>query len=148
MASSDFTPRWPAYLRLPCFVPVPMRSRRDGWTAERQGAFVGWLAETGSVAEAAARAGCSRESAYRLRRRDGARGFVAAWDVAASAGVSGDASGKFTQDELRDAAFGGVVHVVMRRGRFLHCRVEPSNSALVALMRQFIRSGGRKGRAR
>ena len=55
------------------------RTRRDGWTPERQLRFLDALARTGSVTRAAAFAGMSRESAYRLRnRRDGAL-FAAAW---------------------------------------------------------------------
>jgi hypothetical protein len=56
------------------------RIRRDGWTAERQLRFLDALGRTRSVTRAAAAAGRSRESAYRLRnRRDGAL-FAAAWD--------------------------------------------------------------------
>jgi hypothetical protein len=58
------------------------RIRRDGWTAERQLRFLDALAHTRSVRQAAAAAGMSRESAYRLReRRDGAL-FAALWDDA------------------------------------------------------------------
>ena len=58
------------------------RTRRDGWTAERQFRFLAALARTRSVTRAAAYAGMSREGAYRLRkRRDGAL-FDAAWDRA------------------------------------------------------------------
>src|SRR4051794_37365295 len=54
--------------------------RRDGWTAERQLRFLDALARSRSVIKAAAFAGMSRESAYRLReRRDGAL-FAALWD--------------------------------------------------------------------
>ena len=60
----------------------PPKIRRDGWTAERQLRFLDVLARTGSVTRAAAAAGMSRESAYRLRaRRDGAL-FAIAWDRA------------------------------------------------------------------
>ncbi|MEP7130373.1 MAG: hypothetical protein ABI770_04515 [Sphingomicrobium sp.] len=53
--------------------------RRDGWTAERQLRFLDALAETRSIGKAAAAAGMSRESAYRLRpRREGAL-FAALW---------------------------------------------------------------------
>ena len=56
------------------------RIRRDGWTPERQLRFLQALAATRSVAKAAASAGMSRESAYRLRdRRDGAL-FGLLWD--------------------------------------------------------------------
>jgi len=66
--------------RVPDFTPVPLRYRRDGWTAGRQTDFLGRLAETGKVAAAARRVGKSRESAYRLRGKPGAESFVAAWD--------------------------------------------------------------------
>jgi hypothetical protein len=60
----------------------PERCRRDGWTAERQLRFLDTLARTRSISKAAAAAGMSRESAYRLReRRDGAL-FAALWDEA------------------------------------------------------------------
>lgn len=40
---------------LPDFDPVPrMRARHDGWTPERQKAFIEALADTGSVSRAAA----------------------------------------------------------------------------------------------
>src|SRR5437763_7571737 len=56
--------------------------RRDGWTPERQLRFLDALAQTRSVARAAALAGMSRESAYRLRdRKDGAL-FAVLWDRA------------------------------------------------------------------
>lgn len=55
-------------------------SRRDGWTAERQLRFLDALAETHSVSTAAAMAGLSRESAYRLRTRSDGRLFALLWD--------------------------------------------------------------------
>lgn len=58
------------------------RIRADGWTAERQVAFLAALAATRSVTAAARVAGMSRESAHRLRgRRDGAL-FAHLWDLA------------------------------------------------------------------
>jgi hypothetical protein len=60
--------------------PKPPKIRRDGWTPERQLRFLHALASTRSIAKAAAFAGMSRESAYRLReRRDGLL-FGALWD--------------------------------------------------------------------
>lgn len=136
--------RWPAYLRIPPFVPAPC-ARRDGWTALRQGEFVGWLAQTGCVTEAAARVGVSRESAYRLRRREGSEGFAAAWDFALAAGahIGGAQTGaraKFTPAQLPVAAFEGLVHVRMRRGRYAGCGRKPSDSALMRLMKRLDRA--------
>ena len=49
------------------------KTRRDGWTAERQLRFLDALVQTNNVSRAAAAAGLTRESAYRLReRREGA----------------------------------------------------------------------------
>ena len=56
------------------------RIRSDGWTAERQLRFLGALARARSVSEAAASAGKSRESAYRLRDRPEGALFAALWD--------------------------------------------------------------------
>ena len=47
--------------------PAPAR---PGWTPERQRVFLHWLERTRSASAAAAHAGLSRESAYRLRARD------------------------------------------------------------------------------
>jgi hypothetical protein len=65
---------------IPLFHAVPVRDRHDGWTPRRQAAFIGHLAETRSVSEAARRVEMARESAYQLRRRPGAGSFCAAWD--------------------------------------------------------------------
>ena len=71
--------------RVPAFYPVPIRSRRDGWTPQRQADFLGYLAETGSVMGACEAVGMSRKSAYRLPVRPGAESFAAAWDAALGA---------------------------------------------------------------
>ena len=55
------------------------RFRRDGWTPQRQLAFLDTLARTHCIAKAARAAGMSRESAYRLRARDPNGLFAAAW---------------------------------------------------------------------
>jgi hypothetical protein len=70
------------------FDPVPSASRRhDGWTPERQRAFIAALARIGMVAAAARAAGMSRKSAYALRDRAGpASSFARAWDEAQRAG--------------------------------------------------------------
>lgn len=58
----------------------PSRTRHDGWTAERQLAFLGALSVTRSVTRSAAAAGMSREGAYRLRERLEGVLFAARWD--------------------------------------------------------------------
>lgn len=65
-----------------CFTPVPCRPRIDGWTPERQRAFIAALARSGSVARACALVGLSRRSAYKLRDHPGGQSFRLAWDAA------------------------------------------------------------------
>lgn len=98
---------------LPEFTPVPLsRNRRDGWTPERQRAFIAALADTGVVAAAARAAGMGVTSAYNLRRRPGATSFAEAWDM--------------VETEARDRALGFVLDQVFHgtarprfyRGRF------------------------------
>lgn len=72
----------------PDFEPVPLRARVDGWTPERQRAFVEHLAETLCPETAAALVGMSAEGARRLRRRPGAEGFNAACDAALRKGLA------------------------------------------------------------
>lgn len=69
--------------RLPAdFTPVPVRPRHDGWTAERQIAFVEKLADTGSISAACKHVGMSRESVRKLRRRPCGQAFRDACDAA------------------------------------------------------------------
>lgn len=132
---------WPAYRRLPRFAPVPVRARRDGWDARRQGEFIGWLAETGCVSTAAARVGRSRESAYRLRRRADAADFAAVWDAALMLRAGKKIPPrKVTPDTLRTRAFDGAVRVRMYRGRFVGISQTPCNTALLRLLSHYDRA--------
>ena len=74
---------------IPAFAPVPRKcARHDGWTPERQRAFIEALADTGSVSRAAAQVNMSSEGAYYLRRQAGAEGFRAAWEAALDFGLA------------------------------------------------------------
>jgi len=70
--------------QLPDFPPARTRKQVAAWTAERQRRFIEHLALTGSVGEAAATAGVTSRSAYRLRNKAGAESFARAWDAALS----------------------------------------------------------------
>jgi hypothetical protein len=70
------------------FEPAPVRRRHDGWTAERQIAFIERLADCGSVSAAARHVGMSRESARRLRQSPFGRAFRDAWDAALDCGYA------------------------------------------------------------
>lgn len=80
---------------LPDFQPVERKYRHDGWTPERQRAFIAALADTGSVSRAAAMVNMSPEGAYYLRRQAGAESFRRAWEAALDFGVQ----------RLKDLAF-------------------------------------------
>jgi len=69
------------------FDPVPVSPRHDGWTAQKQVAFIETLAETGCIAEACRRVGMSESSANRLRRRPCGWSFRRAWDAAVDYGL-------------------------------------------------------------
>lgn len=91
--------------RLPTkFSPVPLRRRHDGWTPEKQAAFIEALAQCGCVDEAAERVGMHRSSAYELRDRPSSESFRAAWDAALTHAVP----------LLEDAAFARAVKGVTR----------------------------------
>ena len=70
------------------FEPVRLRPRHDGWTAERQIAFIEKLADCNSVSAAAEYVGMTRESARQLRRHARARDFRDAWDAALDCGYA------------------------------------------------------------
>jgi hypothetical protein len=77
------------------FTPVPRRYRYDGWTPERQKAFIGALAEMGCVTRAAARVNIAQTNCYELRKAPGAEEFRRAWDAALD----------FSLKRLKDIAF-------------------------------------------
>lgn len=124
--------------RVPAFVPVPLRSRADGWTPPRQAAFLAALALTGSVLAAARRVGMARETAYRLRRRPGAVSFAAAWDAvlgrAAQAGQR-----KVTAEELAVAALLGRLKPLIYAGEHVATIRKADNSALLGYLAQIER---------
>ena len=79
--------RVPKQLPVPDFEPVPRQYRHDGWTPERQRAFIAALAEAGSVKHAAERINMAWRGAYYLRCQPGADSFRAAWEAALDHGV-------------------------------------------------------------
>ena len=136
-----YPPRKPAHhARVPAFVPVGTRSRKDGWTAWRQAAFLAALAITGSVSAAARRVSMARESAYRLRRREGAESFAAAWD--AIAGRGDGARRKVTPDERARRAIEGLIKPVIYRGRHVANARKHDNSGLLRFLAQLDRGQG------
>jgi hypothetical protein len=131
---------WAAYLKLPPFLPVPLRARRDGWTPDRQARFIALLAQTACVRKAAQLLGLTRESAYRLRKHPGAGSFRAAWDTA----VRGKQQPrwKFTQAEGHRLAIDGPFHIALFRGRARTIWRKPDDSRLLSAMGRLDRAIG------
>src|SRR5690606_8361621 len=88
--------------------------RHDGWSRERKARFLDRLAACGNVRTASASAGMSRDSAYRLRRRDAA--FARGWDAALLLSVPR------SHDVLADKATEGVEEDVWYRGELVGTR--------------------------
>ena len=113
----------------PAFDPVPVRHRRDGWTRERQRTFIAALARYLCVDRAAAAAGMSRESAYRLRRHPGAASFADAWSLI----LAGKRKGSSDLSLLWHRAFYGTLRPIVRGGQVVATLHRPDNKALMTL---------------
>ena len=98
-------------------LPAPA-TRHDGWTAERQEAFLTALAAGGCVREACRQVGMSHVSAYALRARPSAIAFRAAWDAALD----------HAMHRLEEAALSRALNGVPRR-----CSTRASRSASGAI---------------
>jgi hypothetical protein len=117
---------------LPAFEPVPRRKpRHDGWTPERQVAFIEALADTGSVTRAAAQVNMSTESAYFLRRQPGAEGFARAWEAALDMGVLR------LKDEAFDRAMTGDLVPIIAAGKLLGYRRQRNDRLIMFILRHY-----------
>ncbi|HEX7854189.1 MAG TPA: hypothetical protein VF503_10880 [Sphingobium sp.] len=115
---------------VPDFTPVPRkRDRHDGWTPERQRAFLEALADSGSVKHAARSVRMSSEGAYYLRRQPGAEEFAAAWQAALDHGV------RRLEDIALDRAINGVEVPVYSYGKLIGTRVVHNDRLLMFLLR-------------
>lgn len=100
------------------FAPVPTTTRHDGWTPDRQRAFIAALASHGGVAAAARSVGMTPQGARKLRRRAGAEGFARAWDAAVEEGrirASEEALRRGTEGVLVPVTYAGKVTGQRRR---------------------------------
>ncbi len=121
--------------RIPAFTPVSLRARADGWTPVRQAEFIGLLAETRCIKKAAMLVGMSRESAYRLRRKQGAEEFAAAWDTILGApGTTRASPAKVTLEGLFQRIKLDTYRPIMRGGRYVGTIKKPDNRALLSAL--------------
>jgi hypothetical protein len=122
----------------PLFDPVPCRARRDGWTPDRQRAFIAAL-DGGLRPGAAARSvGMSKQTAYALRRRPGAESFAAAWDEAVGRARRRRCKGI---SERTRAAIDGIAVPVRYRGRIVGTRMHYDDRQLIRLLGQAFAKG-------
>jgi len=117
---------------LPDFAPVPrLKHRHDGWTPERQKAFIEALADTGSVSRAAAMVNMAQANCYTLRRAPGAEQFRAAWDAALDFGLA----------RLKDIAFEraieGQLEPMVVGGKLLGYRRRRNDALLMFCLRHY-----------
>ncbi|HYD36664.1 MAG TPA: hypothetical protein VEA60_03565 [Allosphingosinicella sp.] len=113
------------------FAPVPRRYRHDGWTPERQRAFILALAETGCVERAARRVNIAQTNCYELRRAPGAESFRRAWDAALD----------FAVPKLKDVAFQraieGELVPVFSGGKLMGFRRKYNDKLLMFCLRHY-----------
>ena len=124
---------------LPDFTPVPRKFRHDGWTPERQKAFIEALADTGCVSRAATMVNMAQRNCYYLRRQPGAEEFRRAWEAALDFGVQ----------RLKDVAFEraieGELVPVFVAGKLMGYRRKRNDALLMFCLRHYGQdSGGRR----
>jgi hypothetical protein len=124
------TPPRPKGHAIPDFDPVPRRRKRhDGWTPERQRAFIKALARTGSVSHAAAEINMAKEGAYQLRLHPQGESFRKAWDAALDFGV------QRLEDIALERAINGVLEPVFGRDGQIGERRRYNDHLLIFLLR-------------
>lgn len=113
------------------FTPVPRKYRFDGWTPERQRAFIEALADTGCVDRAARMVNMAQANCYTLRRAPGAEEFRRAWDAALDFGVK----------RLKDVAFSraieGELVPVFVGGKLIGFRRKYNDKLLMFCLRHY-----------
>ena len=115
---------------LPPFTPVPRQcARHDGWTPERQIAFIEALADTGSVDAACKAVNMSTVGAYHLRRQSGATSFRKAWETALQLGVAR------VEDVVMDRALNGVEEPLYSYGKLVGTRRRYNDRLLMFILR-------------
>lgn len=124
------------------FTPVPLaRVRRNGWSPERQIAFIARLADCGVVRTAAVSVGMSARSAYQLLDRvPWDHPFALAWDAA--------------MDRARAAAFALAERALTElervpityRGRVVGWRTRLNEKMAIAALRHMFREEHHEGR--
>ena len=113
------------------FTPVPrQRNRDDGWTPERQRDFIAAIACNGSVQAACRALNMSARGAYELRQHPEAGEFRAAWDMAATEGLT------IMEDVAWDRAINGTDQAIMYKGERVGVRIHYDSRLLMFMLRK------------
>ncbi|GMN01274.1 hypothetical protein [Erythrobacter sp. MTPC3] len=138
------TARLPAAAgQIPEFSIVPRKGKRhDGWTPQRQRAFIEALADTGSVAAACKAVDMSQPGAYYLRRQPGAESFREAWSAALDLGV------QRIEDVAMDRALNGVDEPLYSYGKLVGTRKRYNDRLLMFMLRNRAPERFAEGRAK
>jgi hypothetical protein len=120
------------HVRVPAFVPVPLRGRADGWTPLRQAAFLAALARTRSVCAAA--------------RKPGAESFAAVWDAVLGRAI--ERRRKVTGHAAASRAGFCLMKPVIYGGEHVATVWKPDNAALLRHIAQLDRADLLVGAAR
>jgi hypothetical protein len=131
-------------LPAPSFDPVPVRRRRDGWTAERQHQFIAALARSLCVDQAVAAVGMSRESVYRLRRHPQAASFAAAWNAI----MTRKPRMPTAPSLLWHRAFYGTLKPIVRGGQIVATLHRLDNKAAMSLLHRMDQADRARARMR
>ena len=119
------------------FDPVPVRARRDGWTARRQYFFILALARGYTAGQAARLLGMNRKTAYELRARPGAEGFAAAWAAAVARAKLRKVARQ--RPTLAQRARHGEWHPRLYQGRLIGWEHRPANARAAGQLKRLDR---------
>jgi hypothetical protein len=122
---------------LVAFTPVPVRSRRDGWTPRRQYFFILALARGHSATKAAALLGMTRKTAYELRAKPGGEGFADAWAAAVARARTRRIAAQ--RPSLAERALEGEWHPRLYRGQLIGWEQRPANARAMGLLKRLDR---------
>ena len=115
------------------WLPVLRRPREDGWTPQKQRAFITALADCGCVAQAAREVSMTPKSCYRLRRSPGSENFAAAWDAAIAN------AGRMLVDIAFERAINGSEEPIFDRdGTRVGRRMRHNDRLMMFLMRAYM----------
>jgi hypothetical protein len=110
-------------------------TRHNGWNREKMVCFIEFLAETGSVSDAAEMVGMSRQSAYKLRSRMIGQPFDFAWEGALEFGIQQLAH------RLLDRCLNGVPVPVFYKGEIVGERRVFNDRASMAILQNMEKLG-------